>query len=146
VILVLNQLQMKMLPVSAKMTKLFWPCAVTFTSHVLGVYHDLHAERMLHLVAPAHRQDLLPHLAVVYVVHHALRVKVGELDGDSLEGVAIGHVVLNGRLEFVIGESLPGDPLKLVVGQRRGQQVGELGVEARAHMLVIQAEGGHLVS
>ena len=101
---------------------------------------------MLHLVAPARRQDLLPHLAVVYVVHHPLRVKVSELDGERLEGVAIGHVVLNGRLEFVIGEGLPGDPLELVVGQRRGQQVRELGVEARAHVLIVQAEGRYLVS
>jgi hypothetical protein len=58
------------------------------------------------------------------VVHHALAVKVGELDGEGLEGVAIGHVVLNGCLEFVICESLPGDSLELVVGQSRGQQVG----------------------
>ena len=72
---------------------------------------------MFHLVAPARRQDLLPHLAVVYVVHHALAVKVGELDGERLEGVAIGHVVLNGGLEFVICKGLPRDSLELVVGQ-----------------------------
>ena len=74
---------------------------------------------MLHLVAPARRQDLLPHLAVVNVVHHALTVKVSELDGKGLEGVAIGHVVLNGRLEFVICKGLPGDSLELIVGQSR---------------------------
>jgi hypothetical protein len=55
-------------------------------------------------------------------------------------------VVLNGGLEFVICESLPRDSLKLIVGQSRGQQVGELGVEARAHMLIVQAEGRYLVS
>ena len=78
---------------------------------------------MLHLVAPARGQDLLAHLVVVNVVHHALSVKVRKLDREGLEGVSIGDMVLNGCLEFVIGKGLPGDSLELVVGQSRGQQV-----------------------
>jgi hypothetical protein len=68
------------------------------------------------------------------------------LDGERLEGVAIGHVVLNGGLEFVICKGLPGDTLDLVVGQSRGQQVGELGVEAGAHMLIVKTKGGYFIS
>ena len=47
---------------------------------------------MLHLVAPAGRENFLAHLAVVNVVHNLLCVKVSELDGEGLEGLAIWDV------------------------------------------------------
>jgi hypothetical protein len=45
-------------------------------THELWVYYEIHADRMLHLVAPADRQYFLAHLAVVNAVHNALGVKV----------------------------------------------------------------------
>ena len=96
------------------------------------------------LVTPR-RQNLLPHLIAVDVRNDSITVRVGELDGEGLEGVALGHVVLDPVLELDRGEIPTPNPLELVVGKGRGKQVAELGVPLCAAVVLVTPQRAHFL-
>lgn len=63
------------------------------------------------------------------MVDHSLWLEVSELDGEGFEGVALGHVVFDGGLEFFVGEGLATDSLEFVVAESSLEEVAELVVE-----------------
>ena len=71
---------------------------------------------MFHLIA-AGRQDLLPHLIVINVVHHPLRIEMRELHRQCLEGVSLRDMIFYSSLEFLVGEGLPRNTFEFVVGK-----------------------------
>jgi hypothetical protein len=61
---------------------------------------------MLDLVGAAYHHDFLADLIRIDMVNHTLRIEVCKLNGESLERMALWHMVLYARLELIIRKSL----------------------------------------
>ena len=68
-------------------------------------------------------------------------VAVQEVDGEALEGVSVGHRPPHRVLELLVAAGDAGAAFRLVGGQRRGQQVGEVVVPHRGHLQVLGGSG-----
>ena len=63
-----------------------------------------------------------------------------ELDWEGLEGVTLRHIVLNTMLEFGCSEVSTSNSLELIIGESSGEQVAQLSVPLRVHVVFIASQ------
>ena len=87
------------------------------STHVLRVLNDFDAEGVAALVS-TRCQYFLAYGTAVDVSDDTIAVAMCELDGERLESMTLGHIVLDTVLELHSCEVTSADPLKFVVSQR----------------------------
>jgi len=81
---------------------------------VLRVLHDFHAECVATLIS-SRRDHLLTDWAPIDMSNDSITITVSELDGESLEGVSLWHIIFYTVLELHRREVTSTDPFKFVV-------------------------------
>ena len=62
---------------------------------VFGVHDNLDTDCVPHLVTTAQHYYIFAYLVLENVVDHSVRLEVGELNWERLEGVTFWHIIFN---------------------------------------------------
>jgi len=79
------------------------------------------------------------------VSNDSVTVAVGELNGESLESVAFGHVVLYALLKFSRCKVASTNAFKFIVGKSSGEKIAELRVPLSVQIVLVSPQTAHLL-